>query len=55
MQKTLDAKSTRESKATGGFLLRPDPYPLDSLFHGNDVGGYVTLGLTLPHAGRVIS
>ena len=48
-----DAESIMEGKAANCILLRPDPYPLDSRFHGNDVGGYLTAPPTPPQGDGV--
>ena len=50
----LDAESRREGEATNCFLLRPDPRPLDSRFHGNDARGCRMPPLTPPQAGGVL-
>jgi len=44
-----------EGKATNRVLLRPDPCPLDSRFHGNDIRGCRMPLLTPPQAGGVLT
>jgi len=50
----LDAESRREGEETDCFLFPFKPHPLDSRFHGNDVGGYLTTPLTPPQADGVL-
>jgi len=52
----LDAESIMEGKATNCILLRPNPCPLDSRFHGNDIRrGFRMPLLTPPQADEVLN